>query len=492
MVAGLSFRTAPVEVREALAVPEAEMHDALARLRLRGLSEVALVSTCNRVEIYGQAPSEDLGLAAIHAFMTERAPGAVPGNAEHFKRSSHFYLKRHIAAVHHTFRVAASLDSMVVGEPQILGQLKQAYLAAESAATLGSTLERCMSQAFAVAKRVRRETAIAAGAVSISSIACELARKIFGQLDGKRVMLLGAGKMGEAAARKLARMGARLTVVNRSLERAEHLAKACGGTLRPFEDLGDALIDADVVICSTGSPYFVITQEMMKQVTKARRRRPLFIIDIAVPRNVDPRVGGLGNVFLYDVDDLDVVAKANLDARQREADAAERIVQEEVSRFMRWLESLALTPTIVALRQAVQGSLRAELERTLPRLGDLSEADRKALDKMCDAMTNKVLHAPLTALKSQAAEGQGTALLEAVQALFELDRASESMRPKREVSLPPTRTGRQDRQAQQEPNTRPRVTAPSNESSLELGPSPQRPGTPGTVVQGSPTQGESS
>ncbi|MBT8468942.1 MAG: glutamyl-tRNA reductase [Deltaproteobacteria bacterium] len=330
------------------------------------------------------------------------------------------YQERGVDVIRHVFRVASSLDSLVVGEPQILGQVKEAFDAAKGAGTVGTLLGRCFTQAFATAKRVRRETGIAEGTVSVSSIACELAKKIFGSLEGRRTLLLGAGEMGESAARSLRQTGTQLHVVNRSDERAQRLAELCGGRAVPYEGLSVELADADVVIASTASEKFVLTPELMKGVVRTRRHRPLFIIDIAVPRDVDPRVGNMDNVFVYDVDDLQQVAEENLSVRAREAARAEQIVEEEVEAFLSWRRSLELAPTIVALRKRFGQIAAEELERALPRLEGASSSDRAVLEAMGRSLVNKLLHQPMTQLKAGAGEHDGALLIDAVRRLFAL------------------------------------------------------------------------
>ena len=312
------------------------------------------------------------------------------------------------------------MDSLVVGEPQILGQVKEAFDAAKGAGTVGTLLGRCFTQAFATAKRVRSETGIAEGTVSVSSIASELAKKIFGNLEGRRTLLLGAGEMGESAARSLRQTGTQLHVVNRSEERAQKLAEACGGRAVPYERLSIELAEADVVIASTASPNFILTPKLMKGVVRTRRHRPLFIIDIAVPRDVDPRVGNMDNVFVYDVDDLQQVADENLSVRAREAAQAEHIVEEEVESFLSWRRSLQLAPTIVALRKRVAQIAEDELDRALPRLESAGPSDRLVLEAMGRSLVNKLLHQPLTQLKSGAGEPDGALLIDAVRRLFDL------------------------------------------------------------------------
>ncbi|MBT8452244.1 MAG: glutamyl-tRNA reductase [Deltaproteobacteria bacterium] len=413
VVVGLSHRTAPVEVRERLAVPPHRLRDELLELSSsERLDEALLISTCNRVELY--ATSTD-PVAAAHS-----AKEAIAGRLSKLAPDDVLYQERGIDAVRHVFRVASSLDSLVVGEPQILGQVKEAFDAAKEAGTVGTLLGRCFTQAFATAKRVRRETGIAEGTVSVSSIACELAKKIFGNLDGRRTLLLGAGEMGESAARSLRQTGTQLHVVNRSDERAERLAEACGGRAVSYERLSLELAQADVVIASTASEKFILTPELMKGVVRTRRHRPLFIIDIAVPRDVDPRIASMDNVFVYDVDDLQQVAEENLSVRAREAARAEQIVEEEVEAFLSWRRSLELAPTIVALRERFGQIATEELERALPRLHGTSPSDRAVLEAMGRSLVNKLLHEPMTQLKAGAGEPDGALLIDAVRRLFDL------------------------------------------------------------------------
>lgn len=421
-VLGMSFRTSPVELRERLAVDGKALPDELGLLReAAGLPEALLLTTCNRVEIYaaGDGPT-DRARRALLEWLAQRAGGSV---------EEYLYEHRGLEAVRHAYRVASSLDSMVVGEPQILGQIKDAYTSAKQNGAVGSMLDRTFTTAFSVAKKVRRDTAIAEGSVSISSIAGDLATKIFGDLEGRRVLLIGAGEMGEAAAKHLRKAGAILYIVNRSPEKAQKLADETQGHARGLEHMASELAQADVAIASTSSPRFVITPDLMRGVIKARRHRPIFLIDIAVPRDVDPRVGEMDNVFVYDVDDLEQVARANIAARQRAADEAERIIGAEVLAFERWRRTGDLKPTIVGLRQKVRGVLSAELERTLPRLPEMSKKERKSLDKMVDAMTNKLLHHAVSELKAEAGQPEGQALVDAARRLFDLEEAAEPKHP---------------------------------------------------------------
>ncbi|MBX7195215.1 MAG: glutamyl-tRNA reductase [Sandaracinaceae bacterium] len=412
---GISHKSSPVALREKLAVPAGEMEAHLKQLSEHaGLEEALLVSTCNRVELYGVAPDAH-GAAKARAWLESRAePGEV---------ATHLYAQRGSEAVRHAFRVASSLDSMVVGEPQILGQVKEAYARASSAGVLGSVLDRCFTKAFAVAKKVRTETGIASGTVSVSSIACDLAGKIFEELRGKRVLLVGAGKMGESAAKHLAKQGAKLFVLNRSRDRAVELAAACGGEPRSLNELVSELAMADIAICSTSSERFVITTDLMKEVARARKYRTLFLIDIAVPRDVDPRVGEMENVFLYDVDDLKKVADENLAARRKEADLAEKIVEREVAEFEAWRRQQNVKPLIVGLRAHVRAVMAAEIERSLPRLGGDAAANKETLDRAIDAATNKLLHPVIAEIKKAADDGRAQLLDEAPR-LFGLDLSS--------------------------------------------------------------------
>ncbi len=413
IVVGLSHRTAPVEVREHLAVAPDRLEQELREIAANGrLDEVLLISTCNRVELYATSANPIEAAQIAREALATRLPSTATDEV--------LYQERGVDVVRHVFRVASSLDSLVVGEPQILGQVKDAFDAAKGAGTMGTLLGRCFTQAFATAKRVRNETGIAEGTVSVSSIACELAKKIFGNLEGRRTLLLGAGEMGESAARSLRQTGTKLHVVNRSEERARALAESCGGRAIPYERLTLELAEADVVIASTASPKFILTPELMKGVARTRRHRPLFIIDIAVPRDVDPRVGNMDNVFVYDVDDLQQVAEENLAVRTREAVQAERIIEEELGAFLSWQRSLQLAPTIVALRKRFGQIADEELKRSLHRLEGSSESDRAVLEAMARSLVNKLLHQPMTQLKAGAGEPDGAFMIDAVRRLFAL------------------------------------------------------------------------
>ena len=399
VVVGLSHETAPLAIREALAFPKERLAEALARLRSETpLGEAMILSTCNRVEVYGRAtePCAD-AIAAFLAQYHERPPSEI---------EPHLYRLEGDAAVRHAFRVAASLDSMVLGEPQILGQVKEAYEAAEQAGSLGSVLNALRNRSIAAAKRARSETAIGRNAVSVSHVAVELARKIFGGLRERSVLLVGAGKMSQLAARQMVRDGARASVLGgRTFEKAEQLAAALGGRAAPFEALRQELARADIVISGTGAPGIVIRREDVEAAQPARRGRPLFLIDIAVPRDVDPEVGRLAGVFLYDLDDIKSVADANLRERRKEASAAEAILDEEIREFGEWRRSLDVVPILVELRRRADEIRKAEIEKARRRLGPLTPEQESALEAATSAIVNKLLHTPTVQLKELAGNG---------------------------------------------------------------------------------------
>ena len=400
VVVGLNHETAPVAVREALAFPKERLAEALARVRQEaGLGEAVILSTCNRVEVYGR--STEASLDAVAAFLArfhEREPGEI---------APHLYRLEGEAAVRHAFRVAASLDSMVMGEPQILGQVKDAYEAAEKAGSLGSVLNALRNRSIAAAKRARTETAIGRNAVSVSHVAVELARKIFGELRDRSVLLVGAGKMSELAARQMVRDGARASVLGgRTFEKAEQLAAALGGRAAPFEALRGELARADIVISGTGAPGVVIQRADVEAAQASRRGRPLFLIDIAVPRDIAEDAGKVPGVFLYDLDDVKKVAEANLRERKKEASAAETILEEEIREFLEWRRSLEVVPLLVELRKRGDEIRKAEIEKARRRLGPLTEEQEKALEAATSAIVNKLLHGPTVQLKQMAGESQ--------------------------------------------------------------------------------------
>jgi glutamyl-tRNA reductase len=420
VVVGLSHRSAPVDVREKFATTADVLPQVLARLSSRReLSEVMFLSTCNRVEVLASTNkdvSEGDAARAIREAIREHAGLASASEVEPY-----VYTRTGNDAVRHVFRVSASLESMVLGEPQILGQVKDAYDAAMAAGTLKSYLGRCVHRAFTVAKRVRTETALGAGTVSISSVGVDLARKIFGDLSDHAVLLVGAGEMAEAAAKSLGKGARSIRVCNRSFDRAAALAAQFGGAAAPLESLGEELTIADVVVTSSGSPSFVVTRDMVKRAMKARKGRTLFFIDIAVPRNVEPSVHGIDNVYVYNIDDLEHQVAEGMKARHAEVAGAERIVEAEVAEFEAWSRGLDVQPVVVALRAKTHAVLFAELERTLTgRLKHLADAERAALRQMMESAANKLLHAPTTRLKTSASEGGAADYAETLLHLFDL------------------------------------------------------------------------
>ncbi len=435
VVVGLSHKSAPIEVRERLAIPRTALPDLLARLKeQKGIGEAVVLSTCNRVEVYAAAP----GRTATDAELIETARSAA-----HVLRSvggdpvaAHLQNVTGPAAVLHLFRVAASLDSLVVGEPQILGQLKDAIEVARGSKALGGTLGQLMHRAVRVGKRVRTETQIGAGQVSVSSVAVDLARDIFGDLAGHTALLVGAGDMAEAASKLLVKAGAKLLITNRSPERATELAREVGGETRPWADLGKSLVEADVVVSSTSAPGYVITLDLIKGIRKARRGRSLFLIDIAVPRDVEPAVGELENVYLWDVDNLSQAVAESREGRASEAGLAEAIALEEARGFATWTLEQALTPAIVGLRERTKAVLAGEVERSLNgKLKHLGAAEREALSVMVEAATNKLLHAPSTRLRALAGDPRAADYVDAIRELFALEEAADSGQP-RDTPMP--------------------------------------------------------
>jgi glutamyl-tRNA reductase len=420
VVVGLSHKTAPLEVRERLAIGREALPDFMRRLTgSRHVGEAVVLSTCNRVEVYAAAPGRGAEDATLAEAGRATLAALVSLGGEELTR--HLGCTHGAPAVKHLFRVAASLDSLVVGEPQILGQLKDAIDIARELRTLGQTLGNAMHRAVRVGKRVRSETQIGAGQVSVSSVAIDMARQIFGDLAGRVALLVGAGEMAEAAAKLVVKAGARLIVVNRSPERAAALAKEVGGDPRVWGELERSIVESDIVISSTSSPTYVITKDLVKSARKARRGRSLFLIDIAVPRDVDPKVNELENVYLYDVDDLSQIVAESLRGRAAEAEKAARIVEEEARGFETWTLEQAMTPTIVGLRARTRAVLSAEVERSLSgKLRHLSAADREALALMIDAATNKLLHTPVSRLRAMATEPKALDYVEALRDLFDV------------------------------------------------------------------------
>ncbi len=414
---GMNHETAPLELRECLA-PEADSdRHILAGMRdMEAIREGLFLSTCNRVEalFISEAP-EQAKRAILDIFS---GLGRIPEE----RLSASLYTYEDLEAVQHIFTVASSLDSMVVGEPQILGQIKNAYAKAVKEKTAGVILNRLMHKAFHVAKRVRTETGICSSAVSISYAAVELAKKIFHLLEGKKVLLIGAGEMAELAARHLMTNGVgSISVANRTFERAVQVAEAFDGLPVSFDEIPQQVLAADIVITSTASREFVITYSMVKNLLKKRRNRPLFFIDIAVPRDVEPKVNNLNNVYLYDIDDLKGVIELNKYQRQQEAVKAERIVSEEVIKFGKWLKTLKVVPTIISLRNKAETILQAEIKKSSAALSDLTPVQRQVIETMSRSIVQKVLSDPILFLKERSERTSLDLYLDMTRRLFCLD-----------------------------------------------------------------------
>jgi glutamyl-tRNA reductase len=410
---GVNHRSAPLEVRERLAIADAKLAEAVQRFaRHPGVEEGMILSTCNRVELLARAPN---GGADLRSFLCEY----FQVDADQF--APHLYEYRDADAIRHVFRVASSLDSMVVGEPQILGQVKEAYAVARAVGAVNSQLDALVTRAFAVAKKVRSETAVGSSAVSVASVAVELAQKIFGNLKGKHVYLVGAGKMSELAARHLLAHGAEsIFVANRTHERAQQLAHKFGGQAMRFEELYETADKADIVITSTGAPHTIFRREHGELFLARRKNRPMFFIDIAVPRDVDPELNKLDGIFVYDIDDLQQVVASHVSDRHREAERAEAIVTLEVERFSARLQTLDVVPTIVSLQEHLETIRQAEIDRVRGRLGELSPEQEAAIETLTRRIVNKIMHTPVTTLKSAAREPEATTVIDVVRRLFNL------------------------------------------------------------------------
>ena len=415
-VSGLNHRTAPIELREQLALEEDKLREVLREVQgSAGLAEVVILSTCNRVEVYGVA--EEVGGAQRVAWSRLCQQRGVAWAAV----EPRLYTQTDADAVRHCFRVASRLDSMMLGEPQILGQIKEAFRLAQHCQSVGPLLHGVMTQAFAVAKKVRTETELARHAVSVPYAAVELARKIFGGLNSRAVLLLGAGKMGELAAKHLVDQGVfPLYVANRTWSRAQELSRVLPGAAVPFEQWQETLARVDIVITSAGATEPIIRKEDVQHALYARRSRPLFFIDIAVPRAVEPGVNDLENVFCYGLDDLQQVVEANLRERLREAHKAEALVEREVGKFLARLQELEVVPTIVSLREKLEAIRQGEVAKALARLHDPSPETRTAIEALSSAIVNKILHLPTVKLRESSRSGRGRRWTLLVSELFGL------------------------------------------------------------------------
>jgi glutamyl-tRNA reductase len=415
---GVNHNTAPVEVRERLALPESRLPEVCKSLcQQEGIEEGMILSTCNRVELLVRRRD---GVDNLRNFVCEYF------HLDPAEYERYFYDYREEEAVRHIFRVTSSLDSMVVGEPQILGQVKEAYAVARAVGAINSQLDSLLTRAFAVAKRVRTETAVGSSAVSVASVAVELAKKIFGSLNGKHVYLVGAGKMSELAARHLIAHGAAsIFVANRTYDRAVQLAKKFHGQAIMFEQLYDTCDKADIVITSTGAPHAIFRREHGELFLSRRRNRPMFFIDIAVPRDVDPGLNKLDGIFVYDIDDLQQAVTSHVADRRKEAERAEAIVALEVQRFHARLQTLDVVPTIVSLQDHLETIRQAEIDRVRGRLGSLSPDQELAVDALTRGIINKIMHTPISTLKTAARESEATTVIDLVRRLFNLQEKKE-------------------------------------------------------------------
>jgi glutamyl-tRNA reductase len=417
VVVGVNYKTAPVEIREKLTFSESELVDAMKQLQQqKSILENVIVSTCNRTEVYAVVDQLHTGRYYIKSFLANWF------HMEIDALTPYLNIMENEAAVEHLFRVASGLDSMILGETQILGQVKSSYLLAQEHGTIGTIFNQLFKQAVTFAKRAHSETEIGANAVSVSYAAVELAKKIFGDLSSKHVLIIGAGKMGELAAQNLYGSGVgKVTVVNRTLEKAEQLAKKFSGTAKSLCELSCALLEADIVISSTGAKDYIITKEMMVHVEKMRKGRPLFMVDIAVPRDLDPALAELESVFLYDIDDLEGIVQANLEERKKAAEQIERMIGTELVAFQQWLHTLGVVPVIAALREkalAIQAETMRSIERKLPHL---SERDRKVLNKHTKSIINQLLRDPILRAKELAAEPNAEEALQLFMKIFNIE-----------------------------------------------------------------------
>lgn len=414
---GINHETAPVATRECLAREAENPMKALRTMReLRCIKEGLFLSTCNRVEALCVTEAFEATKASLLSLMAEL------GGLDERSVSKVLYIFQDMEAVNHIFRVASSLDSMVLGEPQILGQIKEAYYQATREKTSGVILNRLMHRAFHAAKRVRTETGVSDAAVSISYAAVELAKKIFYELTGRKVLLIGAGEMAELAAKNLMKQGiGTVRVANRTFQRAVELAEVLKGEPVSLEEIGHQILEVDIVIASTASPEYIIEYDQAKAGLKKRRNRPLFFIDIAVPRNIDPRINGLGNAYVYDIDDLRGVIEVNRAQRQQEAVKAERIVREEAFKFEKWLKTLAVVPTIVSLKEKAEAIREAEVKKSLPALNGLTPDQKRTVETLTVSIIEKIINDPILVLKKKADRSTRDAYLDMMRTLFKLD-----------------------------------------------------------------------
>jgi glutamyl-tRNA reductase len=414
---GMNHKTAPLDIRERLSIACGDDINPLKEImEIPQIREVMYLSTCNRVEVFAHALDTEVSVERLKEFIFNH------GNlsAEEMTRCLYVYFDQD--AVRHLFRVASSIDSLVMGEPQILGQVKDAYRRSVEHKTTGIILNKIIHHAFRTAKRVRTETGIAGNAVSVSFAAVELAKKIFGNLKGKTILLVGAGEMSELAARHLVGKGVdHILIANRTYARAVKLAEDFHGTAIEFELLPEKLRDVDIVITSTGAPGYVITVPIIEAALRRRKNRLLFLIDIAVPRDIEPAVGDIDNVYLYNIDNLQDIVDENMKGRRNEGEKAEAVIEEEVAKYLEWYNALEVVPTIVSLRQKLEAIVKGELARSGSWLQNLTEEEQKYIEILAGSIINKVLHDPITGLKEESQDQSALPYIAAVRRLFDLD-----------------------------------------------------------------------
>jgi len=417
ILVGVNHKTTPVEIREKLAFTKGKIEESVNHLfNFPDIIEHTILSTCNRVEIYARANSQDSAIKSIKQFICDFHQLSL------VELEDHFYSYSNKEAVEHLFRVSSSLDSMILGEAQILGQVKEAYSLARDLRSTGLVLNQLFEKAFSIAKKVREETGIAERSVSISSAAVELAQKIFDDLENHTVMLVGTGEMAELAAKHLISYGVKtIYVTSRTYERAANLARTLNGSALDFEAFKNELHRADIVITSTSAPNFIIKKEIVEKAIHERKNKPIFFIDIAVPRDIEPDVNDLENVYLYDIDDLQVVVSANIKEREKEAENAMNFISQEVTKFNNWVGALDAVPTIVEIRKKAENIRKQEIEKTLKKISHLSEDEKQLLRQMSSSMINKILHKPTIKLKQKTQSEDGHVYLKAIRHLFHLD-----------------------------------------------------------------------
>lgn len=427
VVKGLNHHTAPVDVREAYALPESRLAEASSKLKeLSGLDEAAMLCTCNRTEMYVRAPSFDAGISGIHKFMQQHF-----GETPERLAQQWFYAYQGYESAEHLFRVASGLDSMVLGEGQVLGQVRTAFSIAMECGATGEILNALFAQAVKVGKRARTETDISRNAVSVAHAAIDMAKRVFSDLHNKHVLIVGAGKMCEVACRHLSASGpARITVANRTLEKARDTAAVLGASAASLDELPVLLESADVVISSTAAPHYVIKAEDVRRAQKRRRGRPLYIADIAVPRDVDPAVGRISSVFLYNIDDLKSVVSENLNKRRKEVVRVEAIIMHELGDWQTWLASREAVPLLTIFRAQLDSIRESEVRKSMKKLEHLAPEDREAVQLLTRSIVNKILHSPTVRLKEAVAQQDGGVYMRALRELFDLDEGANSSKDK--------------------------------------------------------------